>query len=221
MQASGSTGYTPANLATSYVYTFVNDIGEESAPSPASATIPAAGWLRCCDDAVWVPSGVSSPNTTSPKRIYRVATGNTGTQFLFVAEIALATATYEDTLTDAAWRVLESTGWDLPPDDLEGILALPNGIMVGFRRNQLCLSAQNRPACMAAAVPAEHRHRHRGHRERRHHGGDRHQRASSTWYRQRSGGLQHEQVRSALRRGGGPRSPISPVSVSCSPARTV
>ena len=58
----------------------------------------------------------------------------------------MATATYEDTLTDAQLgEVLESTGWDLPPDDLEGILALPNGIMVGFRRNQLCLSAQNRP----------------------------------------------------------------------------
>ena len=39
VQASGSTGYTRPTPATSYVYTFVNDIGEESAPSPASATI--------------------------------------------------------------------------------------------------------------------------------------------------------------------------------------
>ena len=57
-------------------------------------------------------------------------------------------------------------------------------------------------ACMAAAVPAEHRHRHRGHRERRHHGGDRHQELRLCGHRQRPGGLQHEQVRSALRRSG-------------------
>lgn len=147
VQASGSTGYTPANLATSYVYTFVNDIGEESAPSPASNTILRPDGLTVTvTTPVAVPSGVSGDYSITTKRIYRAATGNTGTQFLFVAEIALATATYDDTLTDAQLgEVLESTGWDLPPDDLEGILALPNGIMVGFRRNQLCLSAQNRP----------------------------------------------------------------------------
>lgn len=147
VQASGSTGYTPANLATSYVYTFVNDIGEESAPSPASATILRPDGLTVTvSTPVAVPSGIDAAYAITSKRIYRAATGNTGTQFLFVAEIPLATATYDDVLTDAQLgEVLESTGWDLPPDDLEGILALPNGIMVGFRRNQLCLSAQNRP----------------------------------------------------------------------------
>jgi len=42
-------------------------------------------------------------------------------------------------------ETLESTDWDLPPNDLRGSLALPNGVMAGFRRNQLCLSAPNRP----------------------------------------------------------------------------
>lgn len=147
VQASGSTGYTPANLATSYVYTFVNDLGEQSAPSPASATILRPDGLSVAvTTPVAVPSGISGTYNIVSKRIYRAASGNTGTQFLFVAEIPLATATYDDTLTDAQLgEVLESVGWDLPPEDLQGILALPNGIMVGFRRNQLCLSAQNRP----------------------------------------------------------------------------
>ena len=57
----------------------------------------------------------------------------------------MATATYEDTLTDAQRRGAGEHGLGSAADDLEGILALPNGIMVGFRRNQLCLSAQNRP----------------------------------------------------------------------------
>lgn len=147
VQASGSTGYVPANLATNYVYTFVNDLGEESAPSEASVTIlrPDGISVTVTTPTV-VPSGVSSDYAITTKRIYRAATGNVGTEFLFVAEIALTTADYVDVLTDAQLgEALETELWDLPPDDLEGILALPNGVMVGFRRNQLCLSAQNRP----------------------------------------------------------------------------
>lgn len=138
------------NVATSYVYTFVNTVSGtsirwESAPSPASDTL-----LR--------PDGVSVTVTTETthaydvnygidaKRIYRAVTGATGTVYRFVAEIPLLTATYDDELDDSELgEVLESEDWDLPPDDLQGIITLPNGIVAGFRRNQLCLSAQGRP----------------------------------------------------------------------------
>jgi hypothetical protein len=147
VQATGSTNYTPVNTATSYVYTFVNDLGEESAPSFASATI-----LRPDGVAITVTTPTDVPTGTDPdygitsKRIYRAATGATGAVFLFVAEIPLAQAEYVDTVPDTELgEPLESEDWALPPSDLRGILALPNGVMVGFRRNQLCLSAQNRP----------------------------------------------------------------------------
>jgi hypothetical protein len=148
VQAAGNLGTTITDIATSYVYTFVNDLGEESAPSLPSATI-----LRPDGVAVTVttptslPSGVSeSDYFVETKRIYRAATGSTGTAFLFVAEIPLSQADYVDTLTDTALgEVLPSDIWELPPSDLEGILALPNGVMVGFSKNQLCFSAQNYP----------------------------------------------------------------------------
>lgn len=61
VRASGSTGYVPANLATNYVYTFVNDLGEESAPSEASATILRPDGISVTvTTPVVVPSGVSS-----------------------------------------------------------------------------------------------------------------------------------------------------------------
>lgn len=147
VQASGSTGYVPANLATSYVFTFVNDLGQESAPSLPSATIVRPdGVSVTITTPVAIPSGVGTSYGIATKRIYRAATGNTGTVYRFVAEIPLATADYVDVLTDAQLgEVLESDDWDLPPDDLRGILALPNGVMVGFSKNQLCLSAQNHP----------------------------------------------------------------------------
>ena len=154
IEGSGSTA-SVTTVATSYVYTFVNDLGEESAPSPVSATILRPdGVTVAVTTPVAVPSGVSSDYGIDTKRIYRSATGATGTAFFFVSEIPLATATYDDTLTDAELgEVLQSDLWALPPDDLEGILALPNGVMAGFSKNQLCLSAQNYPH----AWPVEYR----------------------------------------------------------------
>lgn len=147
VQASGSTNATVVNVATSYVYTLVNDLGEESAPSLPSATVLRPdGVSVTVTSPTGLPTGIGADYYIETKRIYRAATGANGSIFRFVAEIPLATADYVDTLTDAQLgEALESEGWDLPPDDLQGIMALPNGIMVGFRRNQICFSAQNRP----------------------------------------------------------------------------
>jgi hypothetical protein len=147
VQASGSTGYVPANVATSYVFTFVNDLGEESAPSlPSLTVVRPDGVSATITTPTSEPTGVSTGYVITTKRIYRAATGTTGTAFRFVAEIPLGTADYTDTLTDSELgEVLQSDNWELPPDDLERILALPNGVMAGFSKNQLCLSAQNQP----------------------------------------------------------------------------
>src|SRR5574341_2134441 len=155
VQASGSTSYTPTNVATGYVYTFVNDLGQESAPSPASATIRRPDGISVTvTTPTAVPSGVRVDYGINVKRIYRAVTGSTGTIFRFVAEVPLATAGYVDVLTDSdLGEALQSELWALPPDDLKGILALPNGVMVGFRANQVCFSAQNQPH----AWPVEYR----------------------------------------------------------------
>jgi hypothetical protein len=155
VQASGSLNTTITNIATNYVYTFVNDLGEESAPSLPSATILRPdGVSVTITTPTGTPTGVDGDYFITTKRIYRAATGSTGTAYRFVAEIPISQADYVDVLTDAELgEVLQSDVWTLPPDDLRGILALPNGVMVGFRRNQLCFSAQNQPH----AWPVEYR----------------------------------------------------------------
>lgn len=132
-----------SEVTTSYVYTFVNDLGEESAPSLPSATITASpGQGKIVTTATSATAGYF----ITTKRIYRAVTGVTGTSFQFVVEQALATATYTDTLTDVQLgEVLATDNWDLPPSDLRGILALPNGVMAGFSKNNLCFSVQNHP----------------------------------------------------------------------------
>ena len=155
VQATGSTNYVAQNTATSYVYTFVNDLDQESAPSlPSATTLRPDGVSVTVSTPVAIPSGMSADYGINKKRIYRAATGNLGTVFRFVAEIDLTTADYIDELTDSELgETLQSEMWVLPPADLKGILALPNGIMAGFSKNQLCLSAQNYPH----AWPVEYR----------------------------------------------------------------
>lgn len=57
------------------------------------------------------------------------------------------TITYDDSAQDTAIGpdVLISQDWLPPPPTLQGIVALPNGIMAGFYDNVLCLSAQGFP----------------------------------------------------------------------------
>jgi hypothetical protein len=132
---------------TSYVYTYVNEFGEESAPSDPSDTVQRnENATTTVTTPTGVPTGVSSDYGLTYKRIYRAVTGALGSEFRFVAEIPLDQADYEDSLLDAELgEVLESDDWDLPPTDLRFILALPNGIMVGASANRLCFSVQNRP----------------------------------------------------------------------------
>ena len=148
-------GSAPASAttqtATAYVFTFVNDQGEESAPSPASTTL-----LRNDGSTIAVTTDTVTPITALPadhnwyvtnKRIYRAASGAATTDYFFVAEIPLAQQTYLDGATDAQLPgdTLLSTDYDLPPSDLRGIVALPNGIYAGFSGNQFCLSEQGIP----------------------------------------------------------------------------
>jgi hypothetical protein len=135
------------DITTSYVYTYVNDLGEESGPSPASVTVSR-------DPGAQV--NLTVPTSPAPdvddgvvyKRIYRAATGPTGTFFFFLVELPVATTTYADATPDSGLgEPISTEGYTLPPADLRGILALPNDIYVGFRQgsNELCFSDQGRP----------------------------------------------------------------------------
>jgi hypothetical protein len=144
--ASGTFGYAPALSGTNYVFTYRNDLAQESGPSPVSATVSRAdGVAVTVTTPTTLPGGYSEDGITE-KLIYRAVTGSGGTVYKLVAVIPLAQADYVDTLSDdQTGAVLISEDWDRPPDELQGIIALPNDTMAGFFRNQLCFSAQGYP----------------------------------------------------------------------------
>ena len=154
--AVAATGGTAIDVKRFYTFTYVNDFGEEGPPvDPFTDTGPS--------DATWTVSGLGSnfptdvPNASeralsaggSFKRLYRTITGTSGqTTFFFVADIPINTATYVDTITEetvAFNSLLQATGWDEPPAALEGIVAHPNGFLVGFSGNDLYFSEPYRP----------------------------------------------------------------------------
>ena len=132
-----------------YVYTYVSGWGEEGPPSAPSAELTRAR------DTAGNLLPVQVTTDTGPltgaynivaKRLYRVNTGTVGEAYQLVAEIPVATATIVETVAnDALGVVLPSINWDPPPDDLAGLISLPNGIFAGFTGIDLYLTPANRP----------------------------------------------------------------------------
>lgn len=132
-----------------YVYTYINDKGEESAPCPVSAL--ATGRV----DGTWTLSGFSATIThdravnyntgTLKQRLYRTAGNNAA--FQLVAERTASASNWADTTTDAAMLGddLLSADWPVPPTDLKGLISLPNGALAAFRKNELLFSEPYQP----------------------------------------------------------------------------
>jgi len=148
------TGGSATIAARAYVYTWVSAYGEEGPPSPATNVTnhPDASWAITLTAPL---SGDTTGRNLTRTRIYRAITSASGvTTFFLVTELAIGTLTYTDTLTDAVVAlnsILESTNWIGPPADLKGMVSMPNGIIAGFRENEIWFSEPFRPHAWPAA----------------------------------------------------------------------
>lgn len=127
-----------------YVYTYVSAWGEEGPPSPLSYE------LVCDVDATVDISSMSTaptgPYNITSKRIYRLGTGTSESDFFFVAEIPVANTTYSDSVAGSALREpLLTEEYDPPPDDLQGLIALTNGVVAGFKGKDVYFTPPNAP----------------------------------------------------------------------------
>lgn len=127
-----------------FAYTWVTEFDEESEPSDLS------------DGVLWSPSltitvtGFDIPPTgraVNRMRIYRSQTSALGdTTLYFIAERAASTADFlYDEVTYPMNEVIPSTDYNPPPDDLQGLIGLPNGIMAGFVGKKVYFSEPYRP----------------------------------------------------------------------------
>lgn len=127
-----------------YVYTYVSTFGsvqEESAPS-ASATISLAALTTPVTISGFATAPLASAgyNITSI-RIYRTLNGT----YTYVGSVSVnpttgvASGSFVDSTTTAnlIGVSLTSLYFTPPPTDLKGLVAMPNGVLAGFRGNEV------------------------------------------------------------------------------------
>lgn len=134
-----------------YVYTFVNDHAEESAPSPVSAVnTRQVGATATISNFAAAPSGAYDITTI---RLYRTQTGSTGSaEFYFLAEFAVGTTSYDEVANPTLGEVCPTVTWTPPPGCPQGgesnytepmlsnLTALWNGMMAGISGNSVRFS---------------------------------------------------------------------------------
>lgn len=136
--------------ARSYVYTYQTAYGEEGPPSPPTVVTNKI-------DATWT-IGLTPPTThdvdgtdrvITHTNIYRTVTSTAGVAtYFFVVQVAQSATSYADTNSDATItgnNELLSTTWTAPPTDIQGMIVMPNGIIAGWRANEVWFCEPYRP----------------------------------------------------------------------------
>lgn len=141
-------GSSTVTVSRAYLYTWVTAYGEEGAPSAAYTRTGK-------QDDTWsitlIPptDAEKAGRNLSKVRIYRTVTSSAGVATYFlVDEVVNTTTIYSDNKSDAtvsANSSLQSTTWTAPPSDLKGMVAMPNGMIVGYRSNEVWFCEPYRP----------------------------------------------------------------------------
>lgn len=123
--------------STVFAVTHVTDLGEESAPSPVSGAFdldPGEGAT-----IAGFPSNPQPGRGITTYRIYRSVTSQTGTTALFfVADHPINSGSFTyDPSVHPINEPISTTDFNPPPDDMEGLVAMPNGMMAAFRGREL------------------------------------------------------------------------------------
>ena len=134
-----------------YTFTIVTAFGEEGPP----AAVAVADIIEVQEGetvTVTFPTLPSGNYNFVGKRLYRTDANG---EYRFVADVTLATSTYDDTTLDEdLGEIIPTTTWEAPPDEvtadhpdgaMQGLLALTDGTAAGFTGQTLCFSEANLP----------------------------------------------------------------------------
>ena len=170
IDAELGTGEEVDRVTVYYVYTFVDEQGRESAPSPQSAkhTILPGGKVTfdlfpetnpTLSSATGYDTGVPY-SATDGCRVYVTTTGSSGSIFLRCHSTTVGQAAAVSGTTpiydDLSYRgdILETQTWLFPNKDMIGITPMPNGIMAGFKKGARTLFFSE--PYVSYAYPAEY-----------------------------------------------------------------
>lgn len=155
LQVWGDLTASSVQEARSYVYTYLTAYDEESPPSPATLD---TGW----SNGTWTinlfeppPDQLGVVRNIKKIRLYRTLTSLAGpTTYFWIADMDVSTPVYADVITDdviVGNFQLASQLWSPPPEGLQGIIAMPNGMSVGWVGNEIWFAEPYRPHAWPAS----------------------------------------------------------------------
>ena len=129
--------YRFSDELTYYLMTYVDDLGVEGPPGPVSAEFHRTPDMRVTVSGL----SVSTDSTIKKKRLYRSAASTSSGDFFFLAELDNAATSYIDMTADSGLAEKFTERFN-PPDGLQGLTLLPNGIACAFIDRDVWFSDQ-------------------------------------------------------------------------------
>lgn len=155
LQVFGNATASSLLEARSYVYTYLTEYDEESPPSPPTVVTGWSNGTWTVDLFTPPPDQMGITRNIKKIRLYRSVTAQAGaTTYFFIADMDVTTAQYTDIISDAtivANFQLQSQLWTPPPENLQGIISMPNGMAVGWRENEIWFCEPYRPHAWPAS----------------------------------------------------------------------
>lgn len=152
-----SGGGSATLVSRTYIATLVSEYGEEG---PASNPFLVSNAKIDATFTVTLPAVAADDmgvdRNVKKIRLYRTIVSSAGTVTYYLhSEVNALTTTQDvvDNMSDdtlSSKTILESTAWTAPPH-LYGFTVMPNGIMAGFRENELWFSEPYRPHAWPAS----------------------------------------------------------------------
>ena len=132
---SYSGGTEATQEVRTYLYTWQSAYGEEGPPGPNTI-------LQGTVDGTWsitltppLPADLANRNLTVIN-LYRIVTDTSGSALFYrITQLDISATSYTDTVLDAAATSglnLESSYYTAPPQDLQGVVTMANGILAGW-----------------------------------------------------------------------------------------
>ncbi len=144
--ATGTLEYNLGGLDESRVYAlaYVGAGGEEGAPSVIDGIVTVTPGKAVT--ITGLPAAPAGAFNIAKKRLYRSQDGSSGASLRFVADILLAQDTFIDTvLGTSLGETIPTLDYEMPPDDMKGLISYGNGMMAAISGNQVLISVPYQP----------------------------------------------------------------------------
>jgi hypothetical protein len=144
--ATGTLEYNLGGLDESRVYAlaYVGAGGEEGAPAIIEGIVTVTPGKAVT--ITGLPAGPAGAFNIAKKRLYRSQDGTSGAALQFVSDLLLAQDEFIDTvLGTKLGETIPTLDYEMPPDDMFGLIEYGNGMLAAISTNQVLISVPYQP----------------------------------------------------------------------------